>query len=346
MLCISYVYVLFLILQYRNLLPVHCVPGLIPADIDPEPSSVFSRLDRKSPSTTTLPTISYASSPPGVTALPQQTHRRIIQLSKSPSTRSGLYSDRSTDLAPSVKKRVIAIQSTSDSTTGSPPKRKVVSQQATRSKTLYSDSVEDNNVSSSVQAVKKRVVANSRKTSNSAAGFRKLREKPSPLDSYTVTVRGKMASDAPSPSLSMRLGLANNREDKRASSQPATFSRLALGGRGKTRSRTGDYSMTLSKSRSKSTPKQHPVMVSEISQRTGVFGYEDISSEPEPVRPATRERTHSHSQTMVADEYEYQSLRQRDIRSRLEKREREKAARRGGPLAGRLGTHEVFMRLE
>ena len=49
---------------------------------------------------------------------------------------------------------------------------------------------------------------------------------------------------------------------------------------------------------------------------------------------------------MVADEYEYQTLRQLDVRSRLEKRERETRARRGGPLAGRLAKHDVFGRLE
>ena len=50
--------------------------------------------------------------------------------------------------------------------------------------------------------------------------------------------------------------------------------------------------------------------------------------------------------TMVADEYEYQTLRQLDVRSRLEKKERETRARRGGPLAGRLAKHDVFGRLE
>ena len=46
--------------------------------------------------------------------------------------------------------------------------------------------------------------------------------------------------------------------------------------------------------------------------------------------------------TMVADEYEYQTLRQLDVRSRLERKERETRARRGGPLAGRLAKHHVF----
>ena len=50
--------------------------------------------------------------------------------------------------------------------------------------------------------------------------------------------------------------------------------------------------------------------------------------------------------TMVADEYEYQTLRQLDVRSRLERKERETRARRGGPLAGRLAKHHVFGRLE
>ena len=50
--------------------------------------------------------------------------------------------------------------------------------------------------------------------------------------------------------------------------------------------------------------------------------------------------------SMVADEYEYQTLRQLDVRSRLERKERETRARRGGPLAGRLAKHHVFGRLE
>ena len=54
----------------------------------------------------------------------------------------------------------------------------------------------------------------------------------------------------------------------------------------------------------------------------------------------------SSQHSMVADEYEYQTLRQLDVRSRLEKKERETRARRGGPLAGRLAKHHVFGRLE
>lgn len=50
--------------------------------------------------------------------------------------------------------------------------------------------------------------------------------------------------------------------------------------------------------------------------------------------------------SMVADEVEYQTQRQQDIRSRLEKKEFEKRARRRGPLGRRLGTHQVFGRLE
>ena len=54
----------------------------------------------------------------------------------------------------------------------------------------------------------------------------------------------------------------------------------------------------------------------------------------------------SSQHSMVADEYEYQTLRQLDVRSRLERKERETRARRGGPLAGRLAKHHVFGRLE
>ena len=92
--------------------------------------------------------------------------------------------------------------------------------------------------------------------------------------------------------------------------------------------------------------RQDPVVISSGRNRSGVFGYDADSVEPPELRGRPRSTGAREPPTMVADEYEYQTLRQRDIRSRLEKREREKAARRGGPLAGRLGTHEVFMRLE
>ena len=92
------------------------------------------------------------------------------------------------------------------------------------------------------------------------------------------------------------------------------------------------------------------------SKRTGVFGYDmrdanvEVGTSRELVgsfrRVAGTSARSSQPSTMVADEVEYQTLRQQDIRSRLEVREQAKAARRGGPLAGRLGTHEVFMRLE
>lgn len=50
--------------------------------------------------------------------------------------------------------------------------------------------------------------------------------------------------------------------------------------------------------------------------------------------------------SMVADDYDYQMKRQLDIRSRLNKKEKEKIARRSGPLGNRLGKHNIFKRLE
>jgi hypothetical protein len=82
--------------------------------------------------------------------------------------------------------------------------------------------------------------------------------------------------------------------------------------------------------------------------KSGVFGYETKSKADTRrgvASPASLPSVKVRS-SMVADEYEYQSRRQRDIRSRLEVREQQKAARRGGPLGGRLGTHKVFRRLE
>ena len=80
-----------------------------------------------------------------------------------------------------------------------------------------------------------------------------------------------------------------------------------------------------------------------------MFGYEGGGSRTESKRavvsPASLAKVKLRS-SMVADEYEYQARRQHDIRSRLEVRELQKAARRGGPLSGRLGSHKVFRRLE
>ena len=67
---------------------------------------------------------------------------------------------------------------------------------------------------------------------------------------------------------------------------------------------------------------------------------------PAGSRASSSQQPVSSKRSMVADEYEYQTLRQLDVRSRLEKKERETRARRGGPLAGRLAQHDVFGRLE
>lgn len=72
-------------------------------------------------------------------------------------------------------------------------------------------------------------------------------------------------------------------------------------------------------------------------------GQSDERKERTRIRTTSVPRRRSGT-SMVADEYE--TKRQMDIRSRLEKRESEKAARRRGPLSGRLGQHHVFGRLE
>ena len=87
-----------------------------------------------------------------------------------------------------------------------------------------------------------------------------------------------------------------------------------------------------------------------------MFGYDGdtVTAAAATVMPRHREgrgqEASSHEvkaqSSMVADEYEYQAQRQRDIRSRLELRELEKRSRRGGPLVGRLASHQVFHRLE
>lgn len=88
-----------------------------------------------------------------------------------------------------------------------------------------------------------------------------------------------------------------------------------------------------------------------FSGRLGVRARDLVTSDirPSNLRASQAKSTQepvSTKHTMVADEYEYQTLRQLDVRSRLEKKERETRARRGGPLAGRLAKHDVFGRLE
>ena len=97
--------------------------------------------------------------------------------------------------------------------------------------------------------------------------------------------------------------------------------------------------------------------------RSGVFGYDDSDGSMQQQHlveledweaeegalargPRRRQKEAEVKSSMVADEYEYQTQRQRDIRSRLEKKEMQKKARRGGPLVGRLASHQVFRRLE
>ena len=70
------------------------------------------------------------------------------------------------------------------------------------------------------------------------------------------------------------------------------------------------------------------------------------SSSGEVVRKSSKRKEGGRPMSMVADEMDYQTQRQSDVRSRLELKEKEKAARRKGPLAGRLEKHHVFGRLE
>ncbi len=65
-----------------------------------------------------------------------------------------------------------------------------------------------------------------------------------------------------------------------------------------------------------------------------------------PRHSGSRQRETARPRSMVADEFNYQSRQQSDVRSRLMFKEREKAARRKGPLPGRLEKHHVFGRLE
>ena len=89
------------------------------------------------------------------------------------------------------------------------------------------------------------------------------------------------------------------------------------------------------RAREQSTARTKPAASSSSSRlvsRTGV-------REKQEVRPKSRTKP-----SMVADEYE--TKRQLDIRSRLERKEWEIKARRKGPLGNRLAKHHVFGRLE
>ena len=91
------------------------------------------------------------------------------------------------------------------------------------------------------------------------------------------------------------------------------------------------------------------VVGTKLSGRLGARAKDLVTGSIRPAsskKPQQQQVPVSTQHSMVADEYEYQTLRQLDVRSRLERKERETRARRGGPLAGRLAKHDVFGRLE
>jgi len=307
-----------------------CV-GLIPAKLDSEPS-VFSRLDIESSSLTRRPPV-VRTSTPRTTGSPKQPRQRVIHLSTTPNN-AGLYSDQVASGRTSIKQRIVPVRTMSGSAITSPPKRKVISVKQVG--TLYSDSLDDE----AALPVKKHAIATSRAprlSSHLTSTRRMLQQRPA-----TVSVRGKMASDAPAQTLSMRLGGSSQVKSAQVKSRLSSSTVISSSGVGRVRT--------------KRMQRSDPLVASNFSNKTGVFGYNELEADMETGSPQELEGSswkiagsggaRSRPSTMVADEYEYQTLRQQDIRSRLERREQEKTARRGGPLAGRLGTHEVFMRLE
>ena len=184
-----------------------------------------------------------------------------------------------------------------------------------------------------------------------------------------VSSREREREDSrPSPkrhrsSITERLGLATGVGlRRRTASNPTPLSGSQLHGS----SRISDSAITSTTIKLTKTPS---VRFADQHARSGVFGYEG-DQEGGAVGLSTRTRAKGRvsssassgrstqgtaaatgggvvkSTSMVADEYEYQTQRQQDIRSRLEVKESEKKARRGGPLVGRLAMHQVFGRLE
>lgn len=158
------------------------------------------------------------------------------------------------------------------------------------------------------------------------------RQEDKPLGS-TPGSRLRVISGKPSGSMSGRLGVRSARGEER--SLGSVSSRLGAREEGRTAG-------------SRSTrPGARPV-AKEMGRPSGsmVSRLGDREDRVRAAKPAVTDVSPRSKPSMVADEYEYEMKRQLDIRSRLERREQEKHARRKQPLAGRLEKHHVFGRLE
>ena len=343
------------------------ITGLIPSKVKDQDHSVFSRLDFKpSVSSHQLPSMPLPEFPAVTESTPQH-KRRIIQLSK-PSRSSAMLSNElaaaniTNSLSP-LKDRIIAVR------------------QERPTSTLYSDQL-PSDVSSTLSSSRKRDISIRRTLKPSLYSDQLGSDYATSIPSDTK--RAVSVLHPPTTSRSLKLPAArwiNSDVYPRESSE-----RLGTRERERSRSPTssgghlGSYSrssFSLGSGRVLSTSKKTGLFEYEPSSRsagrTGVFKYEPQSrttkrtglfeykprgdlgrrdaAEREGREAAIRSSHRRHKEstmgsTMVADKHEYQLQRHRDIRSRLEQKEKERATRRAGPLAGRLGSHRVFGRLE
>lgn len=333
--------------------------GLIPSKVKDTGHSVFSRLDYKPSVSFQTPPLS--SSTPKLAALTHTSQqRRIMQLSK-PSTTT-LYSDQLatadvTSSASPLKQRVISVKKAPHATTlysdqlatgvtssVSPLKKRVISirpAHQTTTTTLYSDQMSGDRVTSSIPPPKKRVISVSQPTRVSGSSRRVMPSTTS--NPFTrIPLGNRLVSDSSPQTLTGRLGTRERGKRSNSSvSQVVNYPPSSTVSLGSSRIRT-----TLRPALRQGAATTNAIKTT--SKKTGIFGYEREGRGGGGRVEARVIPSHAghKTSTMVADEYEYQARRHHDIRSRLEKKEREKAARRGGPLAGRLGSHKVFRRLE
>ena len=164
-------------------------------------------------------------------------------------------------------------------------------------------------------------------------GVASMRQEEKPPGSVPSS-RLRVISGKPSGSVSSRLGVRSARGEER--SPGSVSSRLGAREEGRAAgSRSG-------------RPGARPV-AKEMGRPSGgmLSRLGDREDGARATKPAAVSGGPPRSKpSMVADEYEYEMKRQLDIRSRLERKEQEKHARRKQPLAGRLEKHHVFGRLE
>ena len=190
---------------------------------------------------------------------------------------------------------------------------------------------------------------------SSRLGVRPVVKQPGGSMSSRLGGRSTTEAAKPSGGMSRRLGVMSTRQEKPSSSVPSrsgvrsgkpagsvvSRSSSNISSRLGTREVGGTASSLSARLGGRPAVKEMRKPSGSTLSRLGVR--EDSVRAAKPVVSSGSARP---KPSMVADEYEYEMKRQLDIRSRLEKKEEEKHARRRQPLAGRLEKHHVFGRLE